>query len=140
MKRDRSTLVEALDYWHGAQKRRSKGKGQKEQYNSMIEIWTNTIVTNNFVLGKVEGFPWWPARVCKAKDPGIASLLEETNRVLISFVGERHLHVVNGSSEIMPFATDFEEDSLSKQFSTDIVKNLKEVSYDADKYESFVSD
>lgn len=125
---DRANLKRAIKYWETGNKTR-KGKSQKrEKYNSATEIWTNITQTDEFVLGKVEGFPWWPARTCIAKDPAIRTSLEDLDRVLISFIGEHHLHIVKRKGEIQAFIPSKKDDVDNDDYSNEILKNLREVS------------
>lgn len=129
LQNDRNTLMKALKYWETGAKTR-KGKGQKkkwEKYNSSTEIWTNTNQTDEFIMGKVEGYPWWPARVCVAKDPSVTVTLHSLGRVLISFIGEQHLHIVKRDEEIRPIAEIENEQEDIEGYPTDVVKKLREV-------------
>jgi len=129
LKDDRHTLNKAIKYWDTGSKTR-KGRTQKqttsERYNSATEIWTNITTTDEFVQGKVEGYPWWPARICVAKDDDVKLSLKSLNRVLISFIGEPHLHVVNNDSEIRPFTGKEMVDNDIEEYPTDVVKNLEQ--------------
>jgi len=125
---DRNTLTKALKYWEaGTKTRKSRSqKNKKEKYNSTTEIWTSTNQTDEFVLGKVEGYPWWPARVCVAKDPKTVAILHSVGRVLISFIGEQHLHVVKRDEEIRPFAEMEDKQENIEDYPTDVIKKLRE--------------
>lgn len=112
----------------GTKTRKSRSqKKSKDKYHSATEIWTSTDQTDEFVLGKVEGFPWWPARVCVAKNSGSTASLNSLDRALISFIGEQHLHVVKREGEIRPFTGTEQEDENIGDYPVDIVKNLREV-------------
>ena len=129
--RDRNNLLKAIEYWDAnqtARKSRSKKK-KKEKFDSATEVWANTeITTETFIMAKVEGYPWWPARVCEIRDPFVAESLERLDKKLISFIGEEHLHVVDAHDEIKPFSGEIEvEDDLSC-YSADVVGKLKKVS------------
>mmetsp|Transcript_8410 Transcript_8410/g.9687 ORF Transcript_8410/g.9687 Transcript_8410/m.9687 type:complete len:345 (+) Transcript_8410:871-1905(+) len=127
MSEDMETLRKAIVYWETNTKtRKSRSKKKKEKFNSATEIWTDTETTNEFVLGKVDTYPWWPARICIAKDPIIKMSLESLGRVLISFVGEQHLHVVNREDEVTPFTGKEPEDKHIEDYPPGIVKNLRE--------------
>lgn len=125
---DRYTFNKAIKYWEaGTKTRKSRSqKKSKEKYNSATEIWTNTTQTDEFVLGKVEGYPWWPARICVAKNNGVMASLESLDRVLISFIGEPHLHVVRREGELKPFIGNEQEDMNLGDFPADITKSYQE--------------
>jgi len=98
MDKDRKTLLDAIKSWDN--KRSLRKEQKREKYGSSTEIWADTVVTDRFVLAKVEGYPWWPSRICSAKDNSITSALSTRNRVLISFVGDHNIRVVKSPSEI----------------------------------------
>jgi len=132
MAEDKERLTEAIEYWKGGSKtrnRKSKSKASKkkrDKYNSSTEIWADISPTERFVMAKVEGYPWWPARLCTAKDSCIAVSLRELDRALISFVGEHHLHIIRKEDDMHNFTGEVIEDDLSK-YSSDTTKKLKEV-------------
>lgn len=129
MAEDKERLTKAIEHWKGGSKTRNRksktSKKKKDKYNSSTEIWADITPTEHFIMAKVEGYPWWPARICTAKDSHIAVSLKELDRVLISFVGEHHLHVVREEDDMNPFTAEVIEDDLSK-YSTDTMKKLKE--------------
>jgi hypothetical protein len=51
-------------------------------------VWANVRYTDEIYTAKADGYPWWPAKKCEAKDPKIALSLSEANRSLVAFVGE----------------------------------------------------
>jgi hypothetical protein len=127
--KDKKTLSKAILHWEASSKTRKKLKKTKnapKRFGSGTEIWANISLTDQFVLCKVEGFPWWPARVCDAKDSDVSQSLESVEKVLVSFVGEQHLYVV-GKNEVKPF----NDDSLNNEntdFSAEVMKNVFTVS------------
>lgn len=127
---DKETLMKAIKYWEGNSKTRKRKSRtshlKKEKYNSTTEIWADITTTERFVMAKVEGYPWWPASVCVARDSCIASPLKELNRVLVSFVGEQYLHVIREEEDMRSFTGEVTENDLSK-FSVDNMRNLNEV-------------
>lgn len=127
--KDNKTLRKAIQFWETNGKTR-KGKSKKtfQKFSSATEIWADVKATDQFVTSKVEGFPWWPARICVPKDGDISKPLENIGRVLVSFVGEQHLYTVDKRTELKPLALDVDENDLS-QYETEVVKNLKNVSY-----------
>ena len=98
-------------------------------FHSASEVWAPTeITTNDFIMAKVEGYPWWPARVCDIKDSNVADSLKRLDKEMISFIGEEDLHVVDAHDDIKCFSSESveAEDELSV-YSVDIVKKLKKV-------------
>jgi hypothetical protein len=126
---DRHTLSKAIKYWEAGSKTRKsrfQKKAAKDKYHSGTEIWTNTRQTDEFVYGKVEGYPWWPARICVAKDPDVRTSLESLDKVLISFVGEPHLHVVKHSEEIKQFSGKGKENDDIVNYPKEVIANFQE--------------
>jgi len=125
---DKETLMKAIKYWEGNNKTRKRKSRtshlKKEKYNSTTEIWADITTTERFVMAKVEGYPWWPASVCVARDSCIASPLKELNRVLVSFVGEQYLHVIR-EDDMRSFTGEVTKNDLSK-FSADTMRSLNE--------------
>jgi len=126
---DKERLMKAIKYWEGSSKTRNRKSRtfhlKKEKYNSSTEIWADITTTERFVMAKVEGYPWWPASVCIASDSYIASSLNDLNRVLISFVGEQHLHVIREADDMRNFTGEVTEDDLSN-FPANTMQNLNE--------------
>lgn len=126
---DKETLKKAIQYWQGGKKTRNRkariSQPKREKYNSSTEIWADVTTTERFVMAKVEGYPWWPASLCIARDLYIATPLKELNRVLVSFVGEQYLHVIGEADDMRSFTGEVTEDDLSK-YSTDTIKSLNE--------------
>lgn len=128
--KDKKVFSKAIAYWETSGKTRKKGKKnthQSKKYSSATEIWANVEASNQFVMCKVEGFPWWPACVCIPKDDESAESLVSLNRMLVSFVGEQHLYVVDKVSEVKPFNEMYEEKEAGS-YSADVIKNVKNVS------------
>ncbi len=126
--KDKKALSKALAYWETSFKTRKKGKKntyQSKKYSSATEIWANVESTDQFVMCKVEGFPWWPACICNPKDEEVAESLASVKRMLVSFVGEQHLYVVEKETEVKPFDASFEEND---DYPADVIKNVKNVS------------
>jgi len=123
--KDKKTLSKAIFHWEASSKTRKKSKKSKpapKKFSSGTEIWANVSLTDQFVMCKVEGFPWWPARVCVAKDSDIAKSLESVERVLVSFIGEQHLYVVE-KDEVKPFSdTALPEDNTNVP--AEVIKNV----------------
>mmetsp|Transcript_2102 Transcript_2102/g.3894 ORF Transcript_2102/g.3894 Transcript_2102/m.3894 type:complete len:1326 (+) Transcript_2102:117-4094(+) len=100
-----------------------KSRTNKKKHDSSTPVWCNASVTNKIVKCKVKGYPWWPARVCKALDTKVEESLEEGGYTLISFVGEPNMYVVS-DNEVKDFAEDIEEDY--SQWDQSIMDNLHE--------------
>jgi hypothetical protein len=128
--KDKKNLSKAIEYWEASFKTRKSrsNKKKKESFDSASEVWAPTeITTQTLIMAKVEGYPWWPARVCDIKDSDVADSLKRLDKEMISFIGEEHLHVVDSHGEIRSFSGEIEaEDDLSV-YSTDVVKKLKKV-------------
>jgi len=128
---NRDTLSDAIAYWESNSRKSGKTKKRKrqkkEEYTSGSEIWADVEVTAELVMGKVEGYPWWPSRICKPKDKETADSLELLNKVLISYVGQGNLRAVDSDEEIGPFAVEecAELDNL-EDYSKTIRDNLQE--------------
>ena len=128
--KDKKALSKAMAYWETSGKTRKKTKkpaSSSKKYGSGTEIWADVEPSDEFIMCKVEGFPWWPACVCVSKDDDIAKSMKSLNRILVSFVGEQHLYVVEKDSEVKPFDDTFTEDD-SSSYSPEAVKNVKNVS------------
>lgn len=127
--KDKKTLSKAISHWEASSKTRKKSKKSKpapKKYGSGTEIWADVLLTDQFVVCKVEGFPWWPARVCAAKDSDIATSLETVERVIVSFIGEQHLYVVE-NDEVKPFSDNtLSEDNTNVP--PEVIKNVNMVS------------
>ena len=130
LQQEKQNLLDALEYWDRGTSLKRKGKGQskkKERFNSATKVWASTSATDRFVLGKVPGYPWWPARICSAKKSSISSALTSVNRVLISFVGEQHIYVVKDPEEVKPYRGEMVTDEDLSKYDSNLVKKLKEV-------------
>lgn len=118
-------LADAIKYWDGpGGKKRGSGK-KSAKYSSSTDIWTEYELTENFVWAKVEGYPWWPSRVCKAKDKSIAKSLTAVGRELISFVGMEDIVCVNAEDEMKPYCGETEDMEDISSYPEDMVKQLK---------------
>ena len=122
--------MKAISYWEANNKTRNgkahgkKGNQSSAKYSSTTEIWADVRPTYNFVMGKVEGFPWWAARVCLPKDDEILESLKSLNKTIISFVGEQDLYVVNTDKDLKPFNPLLDKDDVAT-FPHEIMKNVE---------------
>jgi hypothetical protein len=130
IQKDSKTLLKAISYWEANNKTRNgkahgkKGNQSSAKYSSTTEIWADVRPTYNFVMGKVEGFPWWAARVCLPKDDEILESLKSLNKTIISFVGEQDLYVVNTDKDLKPFNPLLDKDDVAT-FPPEIMKNVE---------------
>mmetsp|Transcript_21852 Transcript_21852/g.30686 ORF Transcript_21852/g.30686 Transcript_21852/m.30686 type:complete len:1406 (+) Transcript_21852:73-4290(+) len=130
LKRDKEMLTLAIQYWKTKSERRTRTKISKSKgkFNSKVEIWTDFSKTNEIVMVKVEGNPWWPGRICIPKDPGISSSLSSLDRVLVSFIGDQFLHVVRDPEEVKKFEDIQSSEEHLSEYSPEIQAKWKQVS------------
>ena len=78
---------------------------------------------------KVVGYPWWPSRICNAKNHSISSTLASLGRVLVAFVGDEELRIVRDNIDIKPYTGEREgkEDDMGK-YDDDLVEKYEQVS------------
>ena len=121
---DEETLKSAIKYWNGPG---SKKRGSKKtaKFDSATEVWTDVELTQKFVWAKAEGYPWWPARVCKAKSKAVAKDLTIIGRELVSFVGQPHIQAVSKEEEMKPYCGETGDMEDLSQYGDDTVKHLK---------------
>lgn len=130
IQKDAKTMLKAISYWEANSKTRNwKTAGRKvnqssAKFNSTTELWTDIRPTDTFVMGKVEGFPWWAARVCVPKNKEIYDSLESVNKTVISFVGEQQLYVVDKDKGLRPFNTVIDKEDASN-FPPEVMKNVE---------------
>ena len=124
--KDKKTLSKAIAHWEASARTRKKSKKSKgsNKFGSGSEIWANVAPTDQFVFCRVDTFPWWPARVCIAKDDEVRESLKSLDRVLVSFIGEQHLYVVE-NDEVKPFSEDFVKQDLSS-YSPEVAKSVEQ--------------
>ena len=119
------SALELLDCPQKSRKGRS-GKG-KSSHNLFTDIWVNSMVTDEFVMAKISGYPEWPARLCVAKDSKIETILKNAGLCVVSFIGEPHLHVIKREEDIHPFTTEVIETVDLATYPSDTVKKFKQV-------------
>jgi linker histone H1 and H5 family/PWWP domain/Williams-Beuren syndrome DDT (WSD), D-TOX E motif len=134
---ERDELVGALQTWSKAEERQSKQRGAtKAKANAAgvakdeirpSEVWANVRYTDQICMAKTDEYPWWPAKVCEAKDPEIAKLLRQVNRSLVAFIGEMGSLRVVKSSQLQAFTGKAieEADELS-EYTKDIRSQLED--------------
>ena len=103
MEESKESLDQALKWWdsHAGKKRGASKKSAK--YDSSTDIWAENDLTQTFVWAKVAGHPWWPARVCTAKEKDIAQRLARVGRELVSYIGVNDVAAVDKEFEVKPF-------------------------------------
>lgn len=130
LSKDKKTLLKAISHWETSGNSKTKKKTKKgnkftgKKYDHVSEIWMDTSATDDFVLCKVEGYPWWPARICMAKDVEVEKSLKAVSRTLVSFIGEQHLYVVH-EDDVKPFRPTLSEEDIAG-FSPEVEKKAKQ--------------
>lgn len=105
-------------------KRTSRSKsGISKKHDSSTAIWCDAKLTDELVKARVNGFPWWPANVCKPLDSIVAEALKGSGYALISSVGNPGMFLV-AEKDMVDFTEETEED-LS-QYDKSIVAEMLE--------------
>lgn len=125
MEHAEKNLAEAIKYWDGPGSNKRGSSKKSAKFNSSSEVWTEYELTQKFVWAKVEGYPWWPARVCKAKDKAIAKSLTAIGRELISFVGMEDISCVSTEDEMKPYCGETEDMEDLSQYPEGMTTQLK---------------
>jgi hypothetical protein len=118
-----SSLNKALRAWQKASQRK---KPSNEDIKEPSEVWANVNFTNDFCLAKVQDYPWWPAKICVAKDKELAESLSTLGRTLVSLVGESGGLRVVKTEELAPFSETPPEDAGYMNQPKDIRTQLDE--------------
>ncbi|KAL7566249.1 hypothetical protein ACA910_011311 [Epithemia clementina (nom. ined.)] len=106
IKEERDDLLNAISTW---QKDASKNRAGKKKSHSSTgnsgpsEVWADVTFTNEICMAKAEEWPWWPAKVCHAKDEGLGKTISGLDRVLVAFMGEMGGLRIVKKSMIRPF-------------------------------------
>lgn len=119
---ERDALTSAMGAWKKAEERqqirREVGAAKKSSatasaantkrmddlHSDLSEVWANVRYTDEICMAKANSYPWWPAKLCEAKDPTISRTLSELNRSLVAFMGEMGgLRVVHTLHQVRPF-------------------------------------
>ena len=116
---------EILDSLLGVGSKARKSRSSKKNHDSSTPVWCDASLTDKIVKGKVSGYPWWPARICKPADTSVSNSLADLGNTLISFVGEPSVYIVT-DKDVKDFVEEIEED-LS-QYDQNTIENLHEVS------------
>jgi hypothetical protein len=86
---ERQALEKALEKWEREEtKKRAGKKPTKKIVEPPTEMWANVEYTNKFCMVTLEDHPWWPAKICVAKDKDLQTKLKSFDRVLVAMVGE----------------------------------------------------
>lgn len=136
---ERDELNSALQAWSKAEERQSKQRdaaaASKVKSNGATlkevtrpsEVWANVRYTDQICMAKTDEYPWWPAKVCEAKDPEIAKLLKQLKRSLVAFVGEMGSLRVVKTSHLQPFTgQSVEEGDEMSEYTKDIRNQLED--------------
>ena len=116
---------EALDMFLGSSTKKSgKSKTSKRKFDLSSPVWADCKVTDELVKGKVQDYPWWPARICEPYDPAVAQAVTESGHTLISFVGESINYLVP-QKNVKPFSGEAEE--VTEKFDAETLNKLNEV-------------
>jgi len=75
-------------------------------------------------MAKAEEWPWWPAKKCQVKDPGLAESLSSLNRCLVALIGEMGGLRVVKTENIRPFTGKTIEDDDSTELDKDVRNQL----------------
>eukprot|EP00934_Nitzschia_sp_Nitz4_P007591 Nitzschia sp. Nitz4//scaffold45_size130396//16298//19740//NITZ4_003431-RA/size130396-augustus-gene-0.252-mRNA-1//-1//CDS//3329552344//7581//frame0 len=118
MESEQDVLREAIAGWEKASTQRKKTKPVEPS-----EVWAYVTFTDDFVLVKVEEYPWWPAKRCVVKDPALAASLETLDRSVVALVGESGALRVVAKDRVLPFSETPPEDEAgnhSKEIRTQL--------------------
>lgn len=99
---DRENLLAALPVWDREVKSRKKSKSKI----AASEVWANVRLTDEICMARGEGFSWWPARRCEAKDRSLTASLDGVDRCLVALFGEMGGIRVVIKDEVVPFDGD----------------------------------
>jgi hypothetical protein len=137
---ERDALTSALAMWSKAEVRQTKQtKGSKKaaapttaaskrDLSGPSEVWANVEFTDEICMAKAENYPWWPAKVCLAKDAEVAASLQKVNRSLVALIGEMgSLRVVHTTLDIRPFTGQLiaEDDKGEEAAPVEYTKEMK---------------
>jgi len=86
---ERQALEKALEKWEREENKKRAGKKQtRKVVEPPTEMWANVDYTDNFCMVTLDNHPWWPAKMCVAKDKDMHAKLKSFDRVLVAMVGE----------------------------------------------------
>ena len=115
-------LWDSLKLWEKEEERRNRSRTGKAQASSKkkedetpTEVWANVRFTNEFCMAKVDGYCYWPAKKCEAKDEELATSLHAVGRMLVSLIGEDGGLRVVRLADIQPFDGNIIEEDLEGQ-------------------------
>jgi hypothetical protein len=122
---DRDNLLAALPVWDREVKSRKKSKSKI----AASEVWANVRMTDEICMARGEGFSWWPARRCEAKDKSLTASLGGVDRCLVALFGEMGGIRVVIKDEVVPFdgiIPDADEDDapLTKEIRGQLDDNM----------------
>jgi len=126
---ERDDLIHAVKAWQKEEDRKSKSRPGKKNKSSKkmsgpSEVWANVRFTDEIIMAKAEEWPWWPAKKCQVKDPGLAESLSSLNRCLVALIGEMGGLRVVKTENIRPFTGKTIEDDDSTELDKDVRNQL----------------
>jgi PWWP domain len=132
---ERDELVNALNAWSKVEDRQSKQRdaaASKRKANGSApkdivlpsEVWANVRYSDEICMAKTEEYPWWPAKMCEAKDPYIAKSLSQLKRSLVAFIGEMGSLRVVKTSDLQPFSGQPIEEDDTTEYTKDMRNQL----------------
>ena len=121
---EQETLIKFIDVWEKASTLRNKAS--KEEMTEAPEVWANVTFTDDFCLAKGNGYPWWPAKKCVAKDKKLSESLDKYGRVLVSLVGESGGLRAVKTEDILPFSEELPEDENLSDYTKETRSQLED--------------
>ena len=124
IKEERDDLLAAIATW---QKDSVKQRGGKKKARSSAsfagpsEVWADVTFTDEICMAKVEEWPWWPAKVCKAKVAGLRKTIDELDRVLVALLGEMGGLRIVTKDMIRPFTGE----ALTEETAVEVPKKTR---------------
>jgi len=111
---ERDDLIDAISAWEKAEQRRGRNQSNKKinkkEHKGPSEVWANVRFTDEICMAKTDDYPWWPCKLCEAKDPVLAESLSNLKRVPVALFGEMGSIRVVLSKDVRPFTGDAVED------------------------------
>ena len=87
---EKEDLLDAISRWQKNVSRARGGKKNKAEpeFNAPSEVWADVRFTEEICMVKAENWPWWPAKICEAKDDELRATLLDLKHTLVALVGE----------------------------------------------------
>lgn len=136
-------MWELVKVWEKEEERRARARNGKTKAPSKIkdevsaptEVWADVRYTNEFCMAKLEGYPYWPAKKCEARDEELKSSLLKSGRTLVALVGEGGGLRVVRLEDIRPFTGEQIDKEAVDEQPKNIRSQLDEV---GDLYHSYL--